>query len=336
MKKNASYETHRPPIREEVQLQDKAKPTDVRFKLTDTISRSNDDKTNCSTLNKKETNLNAKCIGLVVLFLLAIAAIALSVYARVDSNQGMNSLMQEIQELKMQLNKTNKASEKEITKLKRDLTQIETDGLTTNNANLAQLTSLQFSVNALNLDDNVFRTKLNSLQSSVNSLNTVNSATMTQLNSLQSSVSSLTQRTANSATMTQLNNLRSSVSNIQSSVSSLTTQVNSAVNLHNCIQETESCTIGPRTTDTYWEHCETAFEPISKAVSSFWAQMYNIKYMIINVSVVSIRFCYRWASLESRPIKLITYCMGDSAHTLQITQNMYYERKPLVSYIGNY
>ena len=61
----------------------------------------------------------------VVLSLLAIAmvaAIALSVYALVDSNQGMDNLMLDFQELRMQLNKTKEESEKEIAQLKRDLT----------------------------------------------------------------------------------------------------------------------------------------------------------------------------------------------------------------------
>ncbi len=81
--------------------------------------------------------------------------------------------------------------------------------------------------------------------------------------SLQSSVSSL--NTANEATTTQLNSL-------QSSMSSLTTRVNSPVNLYqNCIQETRSCTIGPRTTDIYWAWCYTDYQPISKAVSLVWA-----------------------------------------------------------------
>ena len=76
MKKNSSYESHRPPVREEVQLQDKAKPTEVRFKLTETISRSNDDKMNTSTFNTNLKTNSAKCIGLVVvLFLLASAMV---------------------------------------------------------------------------------------------------------------------------------------------------------------------------------------------------------------------------------------------------------------------
>ncbi len=179
----------------------------------------------------------------VVLFLLAIAmvaAIALSVYALVSSNQGMDSLMKEIQELKMQLNKTKEASETEIAKLKRDLTRIETDGL-----------------NTLTATNNATMALLNSLQSSVSSLNTANEATMTQLNSLQSSVSSL--NTANGATTTQLNSL-------QSSVSSLTTRVNSPVNLYqNCIQETESCTVASYPANS--KACVTPNLPAIKSVS---------------------------------------------------------------------
>ncbi len=48
----------------------------------------------------------------VVLFILAIAmvaAIALFAYALVSSNQGMDILMQEIQELKIKLNETKEA-----------------------------------------------------------------------------------------------------------------------------------------------------------------------------------------------------------------------------------
>ncbi len=68
----------------------------------------------------------------VVLSLLAIAmvaAIALSVYALVSSNQDMDSLMLDFQELKMQLNKTKEASETEIAQLKNDITRIETSGV---------------------------------------------------------------------------------------------------------------------------------------------------------------------------------------------------------------
>ncbi len=50
-----------------------------------------------------------------------------------------------------------------------------------------------------------------------------------------------------------------SIDSLQSSVNSLTTRVNSPVNLYqNCIQETESCTIGSKTTGTYWAWGQTA------------------------------------------------------------------------------
>ncbi len=55
MQNNLSYENHRPPVREEVQLQDKvAESSDVRFKLTETISKSKEDETNCSTFNTRK------------------------------------------------------------------------------------------------------------------------------------------------------------------------------------------------------------------------------------------------------------------------------------------
>ncbi len=333
MQKNTYYEDQ--PVYEEIELQNKAKPTDVSLKPSKRISSGNIDKINGSTSTNR-TNLRGKCCLVVVLFPLAIAmvaALALSVYALMDSNQGMDSLMTDIQKLKMQLNETKEASETEIAKLKRDLTRIETDGLTlqnsvdtvntttmaklgnllssvktlnitdnnfmiefnniqslvsslntANGATTTQLNSLQSSVSSLNTANGATTTQLNSLQSSVSSLNTANGATTTQLNSLQSSVTSL--NTANGATTTQLNSLQSSVSSLntangatttqlnslQSSVNSLTTQVNSPVNLYqNCIQETESCTIGPRTTDTYWAQCYTDYAPISKAVSLVWA-----------------------------------------------------------------
>ena len=198
--------------------------------------------------------------------------------------------MLHFQELKMQLNETKEASEKEIAQLKRDLTRIQTEGfMLQNSVDTAKLNSLQSSVSSLNTTNEATMTQLNSLQSSVSSLNTANGATTTQLNSLQSSVNSL--NTANGATTTQLNSLQSSVNSLntangatttqlnslQSSVSSLTTRVNSPVNLYqNCIQEITNCTIGPRTTDTYWTECYTAFGPISRAVSLVcnWGSMY--------------------------------------------------------------
>ncbi len=263
---------------------------------------------NCSTSikNEKDTNIRAKCIGLVVVLSLLtiamVAAIALSVYAIVGSNQGMDdSLMQEIQELTLQLNKTKKESETEIAKLKDNFTRIKTGGiLTTNNATMAQLNSLQSSENFLNSANEATTTQLNSLQSSVSSLNTANGATMTQLNSLQSSVNSLntangaittqlnslqssttTQlnslqslvsslNTANGATTTQLNSLQSStttqLNSLQSLVSSLTTRVNSPVNLYqNCIQETQSCTITSGI--LFFTVCTTPSLPVNKSVS---------------------------------------------------------------------
>ncbi len=197
-----------------------------------------------ATSIKKETNLKAKWIGLVVILsLLAIsivAAIVLSVYALVSSNQGMDSLMKENEELKLQLNKT----KMDTAKLKEDFTLIATD------ENMAQLGNLLSSVNALNITDNNFMIEFSNIQSSVNSLNTANEATTTQLNSLQSSVSTL--NTANEATTTKLNSLYQS-----------------------CTQETTSCTLGPITTITYLSSCATQFRLISTAVSLVWAWMYN-------------------------------------------------------------
>ncbi len=286
MKKNASYETHRPPVREVVQLQDKAKPTDVRFKLSETISRSNDDKTNTSTSNTNLRTNSAKCIGLVVvLFLLAsamITTIALSVYTRVDSNQSMDNLIEEIQELKMQLNKT-----------KEDLTRLRTDSLrlhnsfdTKINATTTQLSSLLSSVSTLNTTDNDFMTELNTLGSSVNSLNVADNLFDTQLNSLQSSINSRLNslessvsslNTANGATTTQLNSL-------QSSVGSLTSQVNSPVNLYQkCIQETQSCTV--TSGSAYWKHCTTSSLPVNESVSCQLCY-YNCCYVMIYICLV--------------------------------------------------
>ncbi len=125
------------PEYEELHLQNKAELTHVKVKLPE---RNITDNTNmyAATSIKKVTDLKAKWISLVVvLSLLAIAmlaAIALSVYALVSSNQGMDSLMLDFQELKMQLNKTKEASEMEIAQLRKDLnytlTRIETDGST--------------------------------------------------------------------------------------------------------------------------------------------------------------------------------------------------------------
>ncbi len=139
MQTNSCYGDDTLPVHEEVQLQDKApEPTDARVKQNERISS--------SFANKTKTNLGFLHV-VVVLFLLAIAivaAITLSVYALVSYNQGMDSMMKEIQELKMQLNKTKEASEMKIAKLKRDLTRI--DGLmvqkSVDTATTTQLNSL--------------------------------------------------------------------------------------------------------------------------------------------------------------------------------------------------
>ncbi len=224
MQKNPYYEDQS--VYEDIELYNKIVPTDG-LKPSKKNSSGNTDKINRS-ISKNQTNVRAKCCLVVVLSLLAVtmvAAIALSVYALVGSNQGMGSLMEEIQELKMQLNKTKEESETEIAKLNRDLTRLKTDGLR--------------------------------LQKSVDMVNTT--------------------------TITQLSNLQFSVNNIRSSVNYLTTEVNSPVNLYqNCIQETRSCTIGPRTTDTYWTWCQTAYGPVSKAVSLVWAWMCPVLKVIIN------------------------------------------------------
>ncbi len=93
MQQNTCYEDHTLPVYEDVQLQDK---TEIRLKPNEKISSSN---VNHLT-SKKETNLKTKCCLIVVLSLLAIAmvaAIALSAYALVSSNQGMDSLMLDFQ-----------------------------------------------------------------------------------------------------------------------------------------------------------------------------------------------------------------------------------------------
>ncbi len=104
MQKNPSYEDHTP-VYEEIQLQDKAaETTDVIVKPNERISS--------SFANKTKTNLQFVYIAVVVVFSMVaiamVAVIALSVRAGVDSNQDMDSLMKEIQELKMQLNETKK------------------------------------------------------------------------------------------------------------------------------------------------------------------------------------------------------------------------------------
>ncbi len=217
MQKNPYYEDQS--VYEDIELYNKVVPTDG-LKPSKKNSSGNTDKINRS-ISKNQTNVRAKCCLVVVFSLLAVAmvaAIALSVYALVGSNQGMNSLMEEIQELKMQLNKTKEESETEIAKLNRDLTRLKTNGL-----RLQKLVDM-----------------------------------------------------ANTTTITQLNSL-------QSSVNYLTTEVNSPVNLYqNCIQETRSCTIGPRTTDAYWTWCQTAYGPISKAVSLVWAWMCPVLKVILN------------------------------------------------------
>ena len=114
------------------------------------------------------------------------------------------------------------------------------------------------NVSSIELQILKMESKLNSFQSSLDTFNTANSETRSELNHLQLSVNAL--NITDNVFMTQLNSL-------QSSVNSLTTRVNSPVNLYqNCIQETRNCTIGPRTTNTYWTWCETAYGPISRAV----------------------------------------------------------------------
>ncbi len=143
MQTNPCYGDHTLPVYEGVQLQDK---TEIRLKPTEKVLSS---KINCSTSINK-TNLFKCNIVVVALSLLAIAmvaALALSAYALVGSNQGMDSLMEEIQALKTQLNKTKQTSETDIADLKKDLnytlTRIETDGLNSlNTTNLAQLSNL--------------------------------------------------------------------------------------------------------------------------------------------------------------------------------------------------
>ncbi len=137
MQKNPCYEDYTLPVYEEVQLQDKAaERSDTRVKQNERISS--------SFAKKTKTNVSVP-LHVVVLSLLAIAmvaAIALSVYALVSSNQDMDNLMEENKELMLQLNKT----KMDITRLKEDFTRIETDDLM---KNMAQLVNLQSSINAL-------------------------------------------------------------------------------------------------------------------------------------------------------------------------------------------
>ena len=185
MQKNTCYENHTEPEYEEVLLRDIPY---IRVKLSERNLNTNADESISST-SIRQPNLKAKYIALVVvLSLLAIAmvaAIALSAYALVSSNQGMEILMKENQKLMLQLNKTK--------------TDSETAGL-------------------------------------INTLTTTNNANMALLNSLQSSVGSLT------------------------------TRVNSPVNLYqNCIQETRSCT-GTSGTG-YLKDCVTPSLSVNKSVS---------------------------------------------------------------------
>ena len=192
MQKNPCYGDHTLPVYEEVQLQNKAAElSDDRVKANERIS----------------INFAKRVALVVVLFLSAIAmvvAITLSTYALVSSNQGMDSVIVEIQQLQMQLNKTREAT----AKLQRVLTRLKTDGL-----------GLQKSVDM-----------------------------------------------AKNGTMTQLNSL-------QSSVSSLTTRVNSRVNLYqNCSQDTRSCT--STSGSAYWKLCTTPSLPANKPVSCQLCCMY--------------------------------------------------------------
>ncbi len=140
MQKNTCYENHTEPAEyEEVLLRDIPY---VRVKLSERNLSTNADESNSLT-SIGQTNLKAKYIALiVVLFLLAIAvvaAIALSAYALVSSNQGMEILMKENQELKLQLNKT-----------KTDFVTAGLNTLTTiNSTTMALLNSLQSSVGSL-------------------------------------------------------------------------------------------------------------------------------------------------------------------------------------------
>ncbi len=99
--------------------QDHTEPECEGIRLQDKASIADNTNMCAATSIKKE---KAKCISLfVVLSLLAISivvAIELSACALVSSNQGMDSLMKEIQELKMQLKKT---KETDIADLKKDL-----------------------------------------------------------------------------------------------------------------------------------------------------------------------------------------------------------------------
>ncbi|XP_064402165.1 uncharacterized protein LOC135347949 isoform X2 [Halichondria panicea] len=251
MEKNPCYEDYTVPEYEEVpELKNKAaEPTDARVKMAERSIADNTNLHAAATSIKKETNLKVKCIHVVFslsILTAIVAAMALSVYTLVSSNQGMNNLMQEIQELKLQLNKTKEASEANIAQLMN----------VTDNRFMTQLNNLESSVSSLNTANGATMTQLNNLESLVSSLNTANEATMTQLNSLESSVSSL--NTANGATTTQLNSL-------QSSVGSLTTRVNSPVNLYqNCIQETRSCTL-TQSDDVNWRACGTTTLPVDKS-----------------------------------------------------------------------
>ncbi len=104
MQTNPCYGDHTLPVYEELQLQDKApEPTDVRVKQNKRISS--------SFANKTETKCIAVVVVLSLLTIAMVVAIALFASVRVDSNQDMDSLMEEIQELKMQLNETKESSD---------------------------------------------------------------------------------------------------------------------------------------------------------------------------------------------------------------------------------
>ena len=64
------------------------------------------------------------------------------------------------------------------------------------------------------------------------------------------------------------NNLTSELNSLQSSVDTLTTQVNSPVNLYqNCTEETRTCDIEPTSDVRYWRYCPTDFLLINITVS---------------------------------------------------------------------
>ena len=80
------------------------------------------------------------------------------------------------------------------------------------------------------------------------------------------------------------NTAMAQLSSLQSSMNTLTTRVNSPMNLYqNCTEETRSCSLLPtsRSTTNYWRWCDTARLPINRTVSINIVQSFCVANIIL-------------------------------------------------------